>query len=65
VNVVPFPTSLRTSIRPPLRSTMPSTVDKPRPVPDSSALVVKNGSKIRSRVAASIPHPLSLTSSDT
>ena len=43
--------------------TIPYTVASPRPVPLPSCLVVKNGSKTRARVAASIPTPVSLTES--
>ena len=39
--------------------TMSSVVERPRPVPKPGGLVVKNGSKIRARVAASIPAPVS------
>src|SRR5271170_2688327 len=38
---------------PPLCLTIPKTVDRPRPVPLPGCLVVKKGSKIRARVAAS------------
>ncbi len=45
--------------------TMPWTTDRPRPVPSPGPLVVKNGSKIRSRTAGSIPAPVSVTESST
>jgi hypothetical protein len=38
-------------------------IESPRPVP--RLLVVKNGSKMRSRIAAGMPGPLSATSSVT
>ena len=38
----------------------PCTTDNPRPVPCPKPLVVKNGSKIRSTIAGSIPLPLKL-----
>ncbi len=50
---------------PSLCFTMPYTVANPRPVPFPCSLVVKNGSKMRACVAASIPIPLSLTTSST
>ena len=34
---------------------MPELIDRPRPVPLPTGLVVKNGSKIRSRIAGSMP----------
>src|SRR5437660_841280 len=37
-------------------------IDRPRPVPSPTSLVVKNGSKMRSRMAGSMPGPLSETS---
>ena len=42
---------------------MSSVVDRPSPVPKPGGLVVKNGSKIRARVAASMPAPVSVTES--
>ncbi len=65
MNVEPRPGSLSTRIVPPWRRTIPYTVARPRPVPRSRSLVVKNGSKILSRVASSIPHPVSATASHT
>ena len=41
---------------------MPYAWDSPSPVPRPGALVVKNGSKIRSRTSGGIPPPVSLTS---
>ena len=40
---------------------MPKQVASPSPVPCPTGLVVKNGSKIRSWVAASMPEPVSVT----
>ena len=42
---------------PPWFSTMPCTMDSPRPVPLPSALVVKKGSKMRARCSGSMPGP--------
>ena len=42
---------------------MPWQTDRPRPVPAPTGLVVKNGSKMRARVAASMPAPVSVTDS--
>jgi hypothetical protein len=39
----------------------PCTTDRPKPVPSPTAFVVKNGSKMRSAVALSMPHPVSAT----
>lgn len=39
----------------------PNTCDNPSPVPSPGALVVKNGSKMRSSNSVAIPTPLSLT----
>ena len=52
---VPFPGSLWISMRPPWRSTMPYTTDRPRPVPFS--LVVKNGMNRFFIAAAGMPQP--------
>ena len=43
--------------------TIPYTTASPSPVPLSGPFVVKNGSKMRSRVSSSIPIPVSLTES--
>ena len=40
-------------------------MDSPKPEPLPTSLVVKNGSKTRDRVAASIPVPVSITLSAT
>ena len=60
VNAVPRSSSLCTSIRPLWACTMPHDTDKPSPVPIPIGLVVKKGSKIRLRLAALIPWPVSL-----
>ena len=61
VNRVPLPGLLSTSIAPPTLSRILCTVESPRPVPLPFGLVVKNGSKIRSRTSVGIPLPLSST----
>ncbi len=58
---VPRPGWLATVTAPWWRCMTPSTTNNPRPVPSPTALVVKNGSKIRSTTAASIPVPVSMT----
>ena len=63
VKAVPRPGVLRTSIRPLWLCTRPHTVLRPSPVPSSGPLVVKNGSKMRRCVSASMPIPVSLTES--
>ncbi len=62
--VVPAPSSLPTSIQPRACSIVPYTVARPIPVP-RSPLVLKNGSKIRSRTAGGMPAPVSVTDSRT
>ena len=52
--------SLDTLIAPPCPRTMPMTAENPSPLPVN--FVVKNGSKMRARVASSMPHPVSVTS---
>ena len=59
--VVPWPGALCTAIRPPALVTVVCTMARPSPVPSPAALVVKNGSKIRSCTAASMPQPVSRT----
>ena len=61
--VVPTPGALRTVIRPPFCAMIPATAAKPSPVPLPIGFVVKNGSKIRALVAASMPLPVSRMSS--
>src|SRR5262249_5651195 len=63
VNVAPWPGSLSKRMLPPCSSTMRWTIESPRPVP--SALVVKNGSKMRARTSAGMPGPSSFTESTT
>lgn len=58
---VPTPTSLSASMMPSNCVTMPYTVDSPSPVAWSASLVLKNGSKMRSSVCGSMPHPVSRT----
>ena len=60
-NEDPWPGSLCTDTKPPLCFTIPYTVASPRPVPSPTALVVKKGSKMCSRVSLSMPVPVSLT----
>jgi PAS domain S-box-containing protein len=59
------PGALSTWMWPLLCCTIPNTVERPSPVPLPSSFVVKKGSKIRSRVAASMPVPVSVTASMT
>lgn len=56
-----MPGSLYTVIHPRCWATIPYAVLSPRPVPAPSGLVVKNGSKMRATVYASIPQPVSDT----
>ncbi|MCY1534850.1 hypothetical protein D9M68_702340 [compost metagenome] len=65
MKVVPSPGTLSTWIAPPCACTMPSTTGSPSPVPLPTALVVKKGSKMRLRVAASMPQPSSDTMTRT
>ena len=58
---VPLLSVLDASMLPPWAVTIPCTTASPSPVPMPAGLVVKNGSKTRSSVAASIPLPVSLT----
>ncbi len=60
--VLPLPTSLSTSIRPPKLVTMSWQMGRPSPVPTPTGLVVKNGSNNRSRFSAAMPEPVSRTS---
>ena len=61
VKVLPPPGVLRTSLAPWWLRTTPCTTARPRPVPLPTSLVVKKGSKMRARVAASMPAPVSDT----
>src|SRR6266496_3906912 len=56
----PPPGWLSTVMYPPLCLMMPYAVARPSPVPLPTGFVVKNGSKIRDTVAASIPTPVSV-----
>ena len=60
-NVAPRPGSLSTPMNQPFCLTMPYTVASPRPVPLSTRLVVKKGSKMRGRICGSMPTPSSRT----
>ena len=57
VKVVPWPRAMRTSMRPPISEISMRHSPKPRPVPPESARVVKNGSKIFSRLTRQCPPP--------
>ena len=61
--VLPIPGELSTVMLPPMASSTLRVIESPMPVPDPMALVVKKGSKIRSRISGLIPHPVSETSS--
>ena len=63
MKVVPRPGSLDSVTYPEFCVTIPYTAARPSPVPSPAALVVKNGSKARAWVAASMPTPLSRTMS--
>ena len=58
VKRVPRPGSLSTAIVPPLSETMSETVDRPRPAPWPSSLVVKKGSKMRREIVGVDAHPV-------
>ena len=59
VTVVPAPGALRSVTAPWLCLAKPYTVLRPRPVPRPASLVVKKGSKARSRTSSGMPQPLS------
>ena len=59
--VVPLPSAVSMLMPPPDWVTMPYTVDKPRPVPLSFGLVVKNGSKRWAATPSLMPVPVSAT----
>ncbi len=63
MNVVPWPSALDTLMAPRCPRTIPSTAASPSPRPVN--FVVKNGSKMREAVAASIPWPVSETRTST
>ena len=52
-------------MRPPAVRTSPSATKSPSPTPCTASLVVKNGSKMRDRISAGMPGPLSVTSMRT
>src|SRR5438552_3965648 len=64
-NVAPSPGVLTTEIVPPCSLTIPYVMDKPRPVPFPTSLVVKNGSKIRRSSPDGIPCPVSTNAIST
>src|SRR5256884_4004504 len=64
-NVAPSPGVLTTEIAPPCSLTIPYVMDKPRPVPFPTSLVVKNGSKIRRSSPDGIPCPVSTNAIST
>src|SRR5207245_10867780 len=64
-NVAPSPGALTTEIVPPCSLTIPYVMDKPRPVPFPTSLVVKNGSKIRRSSPDGIPCPVSTNAIST
>ena len=59
------PGAVSTSISASLWMTRRRTMSRPRPVPFPTGLVVKNGSKRRSRISAGMPGPLSMTRTTT
>ena len=63
LNSAPRPGALCTAMPPWWLFTMPCTTDNPSPVPSPAGLVVNSGSKMRSRVASSMPTPVSVTTS--
>src|SRR5205823_13870799 len=63
--VAPRPRALCSWMSPPWRATSECAMASPSPVPLPTALVVKNGSKMRSQSSGAIPGPLSLTSTNT
>ena len=48
-------------MRPPWRRTISWEIERPRPVPSPTGLVVKKGSKMRSMCSGAMPRPLSAT----
>ena len=61
MTLVPRPGADSMSTVPPESVTMPCTVASPRPVPWPGSLVVKKGSKARSRTSSAMPVPSSTT----
>src|SRR5205823_14461441 len=64
-NVAPSPGGLATEIVPPCSLMIPYVMDRPRPVPFPTSLVVKNGSKIRGSSPGGIPSPVSVNATST
>src|SRR5439155_11175273 len=64
-NVAPAPGWLTTEIVPPCSLMIPYVIERPRPVPLPTSLVVKNGSKIRRSSPGGIPCPLSANETST
>src|SRR5213079_1818011 len=64
-NVAPSPGVLATEIVPPCSLTIPYVMDRPRPVPFPTSLVVKNGSKILCSRPGGIPGPESANATST
>ena len=65
LKVEPTPSALSSMIAPWWLRTILYTMDKPSPVPMPRSFVVKNGSKILSRIFSGIPTPVSDTFSST
>ncbi len=63
--VLPRPSSLCTSMRPPWALTMSAQMESPSPLPSLLRRVEKKGSKIRARTAGGMPTPSSMTSTRT
>ena len=63
--VVPLAELSTSWIAPSCAAMMVWQIERPRPVPSPGALVVKNGSKMRSRALGGTPAPLSLTRTRT
>ncbi len=61
----PISTGLSTEMVPPARSTISRLMERPRPVPTSGPLVVKNGCQMRAMFSAGTPTPVSTTSIST
>src|SRR4029450_1405367 len=55
--IAPFPDRLRTVIWPPCSCTMLYAIESPRPLPEPSSFVLKNGSKMRCSGPGSMPAP--------
>ena len=65
VNTDPLSSSVESMMRPPCSRTMPWLMERPRPVPSPSGLVVKNGSNTCAASASDMPGPSSTTSTAT